>query len=110
MIWSQVWRVPWLVIHLFWEILKANIQVVKLLFVSNESLRPALLEVPLRLTAPSGILVYSSMITLTPGTLSLEVSADQRFLYVHVIHTTDPGDVVRGLAATFEDPLLKVFR
>jgi multicomponent Na+:H+ antiporter subunit E len=57
---------------------------------------PAVIAFPLELRSDVAITVLSSFISLTPGTLSLDVSADKRTLYVHSMYDGDDPDLVRS--------------
>ena len=50
------------------------------------------------------------MITLTPGTLSIDVSSDRRFLYVHALECRDRGALVRSITKGFETKVIEVFK
>jgi multicomponent Na+:H+ antiporter subunit E len=54
--------------------------------------------------------VLTNLITLTPGTLSLDVAADHRTLYVHVMDVEDPDTVRREIKEGFERKVLKALR
>ncbi len=71
-------------------------------------LRPALVAYPLVLTSDAQITLLANMITLTPGTLSVDVSADRRTLLIHVLDTDDSEQVVGSIAAGFETKVLEV--
>ncbi len=65
-------------------------------------LRPAILAVPLDVRSEGGITLFASMVTLTPGTTSLDVSEDQRTLYVHVMDTHDHAASIEAMKASLE--------
>ena len=68
-----------------WDIAVANVQVARIvLFVPNRELRSAYVVIPLALTSPEAIAVLAGTITMTPGTLSAELSADGRALLVAI--------------------------
>lgn len=90
------------------EVVKANLQVAWMIFQPPEKIHPSFLKIPLDVQSETGIYLLSSMITLTPGTLSLEVSADRKYLYVHAMHAPDPAAVVRDIKSGFEQRLLGV--
>ncbi|NKF32215.1 Na+/H+ antiporter subunit E, partial [Pseudomonas sp. BGM005] len=50
------------------------------------------------------------LITLTPGTLSVDVSTDRRTLYVHALDCSDPETARRGIANGFERKIMEAFR
>jgi multicomponent Na+:H+ antiporter subunit E len=70
---------------------------------------PAIVAFPLRATSDAEITLLANMITLTPGTLSIDVSDDRRFLYVHALECRDRGELVQGIAEGFEARVIEVF-
>ncbi|MGX9963546.1 Na+/H+ antiporter subunit E [Roseomonas sp. F4] len=67
-----------------------------------DRLRPAILAVPLDVRSDGGIALFADMVTLTPGTTSLDVSADRRTLYVHVLDAPDHAAAIAGMKSTLE--------
>lgn len=90
------------------EVLLANLQIAKLVLWGAHEIEPALIQVPLDIKTDRGIFLLSSMITLTPGTLSIDVSEDRKYLYVHVTHTTNPAEVVESIKQGFEKKLMEI--
>jgi len=92
------------------DIVVANIQVARLiLFRRNDELRSAYVTVPLELTSPEAITVLAGTITMTPGTLSAELSADGRALLVHGLDVPDPVGLVAEIKSRYEARLLEIF-
>lgn len=91
------------------QLVLANLQVAFLLFKPNRLLKPAIVAVPLGEISDLALYCVSSMITLTPGTLSLEVSPDRKKLFVHVIHTDSPSETVREIRDGFLARVLWVY-
>jgi multicomponent Na+:H+ antiporter subunit E len=73
-------------------------------------MRPGVVAVPLDARTDAEITLLANLITLTPGTLSLDVSADRSFLYVHAMYVDDVNDVKRQIKDGFERRLLEVMR
>ena len=73
-------------------------------------LRPALVAYPLVVTSDAQITLLANMITLTPGTLSVDVSADRKTLYIHALDTPDHETLVGAIAAGFETRILAVLK
>ncbi|MFN8903081.1 MAG: Na+/H+ antiporter subunit E [Lysobacteraceae bacterium] len=99
-----------LVLVVLHDIVKANIEVALRILGPESAIRPAFVWVPLALRSPQGIAVFASIITMTPGTLSCEVSEDRRWLLVHALHAEDPAAIAAEVKARYEAPLLEVFR
>lgn len=94
---------------LLWDILRANLTVARQVLGRNAALQPAFLEIPLDATHPLVISLFASTITLTPGTVSCERSADGRRLLVHALHSTDTEGDIAALKSRYEARLLTIF-
>ena len=93
-----------------WDIVVANIQVAWIvLTVPNSKLKPAWIVVPLELRQPEAITMLAGTITLTPGTVSADLSNKGNSLLVHVLHTDDPDAVLEDIKTRYERRLLEIF-
>ena len=92
-----------------YDIVVANLQVAKLVLGPKANLQPGFVEIPLELTDDLAISILASVITLTPGTCSADLSADRRTLLVHGIDVPDPQALVADIKARYEAPLKEVF-
>jgi len=72
--------------------------------------RPGIVAVPTRATTDTEILMLSSLITLTPGSLTLDISDDATRLYVHAMFLEDPDALRRDIADTLETPVLEALK
>jgi multicomponent K+:H+ antiporter subunit E len=99
----------YLAIVLF-DIVVANFQVAWLiLFRRNRDLRARWLVVPIELTTPEAITMLAGTISLTPGTVSSDVSADGRFLLVHGLDVADEVAEVARIKTRYETRLQRIF-
>lgn len=93
-----------------WDIIVANIEVAWIvLTVPTSKLKPAWIVVPLELREPEAITMLAGTITLTPGTVSADLSSDGRSLLVHVLHTDDPDAIRDDILTRYEARLLEIF-
>jgi multicomponent K+:H+ antiporter subunit E len=93
------------------DIAKANVAVARIvLFLPKRDLRPCWLTVPLDLTTPEAITVLAATITLTPGTVSCDLSEDGHALLVHCLHAPDPAAVLDEIKTRYEARLKEIFR
>jgi multicomponent Na+:H+ antiporter subunit E len=72
--------------------------------------RPGIVAVPLDVATDGEITLLANMITLTPGTLSLDVSEDRRTLFVHAMFGGDPEAVRQEIKEGFERRVLRLSR
>lgn len=92
------------------DIVVANFQVAFLvLFRRDRDLRSGWLIIPLELTTPEAITVFAGTITLTPGTVSADVSADGRYLLVHALDVADVDAEIARMKSRYEARLRRVF-
>jgi multicomponent Na+:H+ antiporter subunit E len=70
-------------------------------------LRPGLIAYPLTVTTDLQITLLANLITLTPGTLSIDVSDDRRTLYIHAIDVPSREALIGSIAAGFEARFLE---
>jgi multicomponent Na+:H+ antiporter subunit E len=74
------------------------------------SMRPAVISVPLDVTSDAEITLLANLISLTPGTLSVDVSDDRSCLYVHAMYGDDAEALRLGIKSDFEHRIREVFR
>lgn len=74
------------------------------------NLKPGIFAFPLTVDRDFEITLLANLITLTPGTLSVDVSEDRKVLYVHAIDCSDPAGARRDIAGGFEKKILEAFR
>jgi multicomponent K+:H+ antiporter subunit E len=93
-----------------WDIIVSNIQVAYwVLFRRGRTLRSRFITVPLDLTTAEAITALAGTITLTPGTVSADLSADGRALLVHCLETDDPEGTVAQIKSRYERRLKEIF-
>jgi multicomponent Na+:H+ antiporter subunit E len=90
------------------ELLKATWATLKAVYSPRGSVCPAILAVPVDEKSPLGITVFANMITLTPGTTTLDVSADNTLLYVHALDAPEPQQAISDMKASLETSVKEV--
>jgi multicomponent Na+:H+ antiporter subunit E len=98
----MLWR--WL--GFFWfgfvEVVKSNIAVTRAVLAPKLDLDPGIVAIPLDLKSDAGITTLANLITLTPGTVTLDVSSDRKTLYIHAFSVGDVEALRRDTKAAFE--------
>ena len=98
------------IVIVMWDIIAANIQVAMIvLFKPNSQIRSEWINVPIELKRPEAITVLSSTITLTPGTVTADLSSEGHSLLVHCLHTDDPDGVRDEIKSRYERRLMEIF-
>src|SRR5690606_25257724 len=100
--WRRAIRVAALALLFVQELILSALRVAALVLRPRLDLRPALIAFPLTATRDVEITLLANLITLTPGTLSVDVSADRRYLMIHAIDVADREALVRSIREGFE--------
>ena len=96
-------------LRLLRDIVVANFDVAKLVLSSRSKLRPGFIMYPLDLTDDLPITLLASTISLTPGTVSADLTDDKRYLLIHVLDMHDEASLIEELKQRYERPLQEIF-
>ena len=108
----QPMRYYWFILYLFifiWECIKANFDVAYRVLNPRLPVRPGIVKVPVQLKSEMARTMLANSITMTPGTITVDIIGDD--LYVHWIYVTsqDPSEYVEKISGRFEKYIAKIF-
>lgn len=92
------------------ELISANLRVAYEVLSPSYTMSPAIVAIPLDINSDVEILLLANVITLTPGTLSLDVSDDRRVLYIHAMYVDDVNTFRREIKDGFERRIQELFQ
>ena len=93
-----------------WDIILANIQVAKIiLFMPRAQIQSRWIAVPIDLRTPEAITMLAGTITMTPGTVTADMSACGRVLLIHSLHAPDPDAIRDEIKSRYEARLKRIF-
>lgn len=99
-----------LALFFLWEMLASGVRVARDVLRPRLDLTPAVVSVPLDLKHDVAIVLLANMVSLTPGTLSIDLAEDRSCLFVHTMYGEDPEAARRAVKDTFERRIQEVFR
>lgn len=99
-------KLAFVVLH---DIVTANLLVARQVLGPPAVLRPAFLEVPLEIGDPFVATILGSIVSLTPGTVSVEIDRRRRVLLVHALHVEDAAEAIAAIKTRYEAPLRRIF-
>lgn len=102
------WRIVRFVAVFLWALVRASAVVAWEVVSPTNRINEGIVAVDLRTTSPGLMTLIGNMVSLTPGTLTLEVRTEPATLYIHVLHLHEIEDV-RGGVRHFEDVALAAF-
>lgn len=103
-------RVISLALLFLYELVLSAWRVAVLVMSPKMNLQPGIFAYPLKVDKDFEITLLANLITLTPGTLSVDVSEDRRILYVHALDCSDPDQTRQDIADGFERKIMEAFR
>lgn len=94
-----------------WEMIKANLHVAYLVIHPMKPIKPGIVKVKTTLTKESALTILCNSITLTPGTLTVDLDTDSRNIYIHWIDvkTESVEGATQEIVSRFESVLKEVF-
>ncbi|MCP4315222.1 MAG: Na+/H+ antiporter subunit E [Hyphomicrobiales bacterium] len=107
---SRARRIASLFVLFLYELAMSAIRVAIMVLSPKMNLKPGIFAYRLEVDRDFEITLLANMITLTPGTLSVDVSEDKKFLYVHAIDCSDLEATRKDIADGFERKILEAFR
>lgn len=92
------------------DIVVANIEVALLVIGPMNKIKPGFVAVPIDLTGTLPVTVLASTVTMTPGTVSADISKDEKWLYVHVLNMpNDEQEVIDLIKQHYESRVKEIF-
>ncbi|MEW8970073.1 Na+/H+ antiporter subunit E [Mesobacillus jeotgali] len=92
------------------ELILSNISVLKAVLRPKLNIKPGIFAFPTELKEDWEITMLANLITLTPGTLVVDISPDNRILYVHAMDISDADEAIQSIKNTFEKAIMEVSR
>lgn len=96
-------------LRLLGDIVVANLYVARLILGPAARLRPAFVHMPIDLRDEFAVTLLASTVSLTPGTVSADISADRRGLLIHVLDLDDADALIAQIKRRYEIPLKETF-
>jgi len=91
------------------ELIIANFKVAIEVIKPKFTMTPAIIAVPLDISKPYELVIFTSLITLTPGSLTLHFSDDNKIVYIHTLYYTTPDEFRAYIKNGFEKKIIEAF-
>ena len=105
----MVYFVEFLLFYL-WELILANVVIAYDAVTPTHYMRPAVIHMPLSSRSDLSIFIVANLISMTPGTLSLDVSSDKSTLYIHCMYVDDVEKLRERLKTRIESKVLRIWQ
>ncbi|WP_078597260.1 Na+/H+ antiporter subunit E [Evansella clarkii] len=91
-----------------YKLILSNIDVIKIVLSPKMDITPGIIAVPTKLKTDWEVTLLATLISLTPGTLSMDFSEDGKTIFVHSIHVPDKDEAIKEIHDSFEKAILEV--
>ena len=91
------------------EVVRSNLAVALDVLTPAHRMKPAKVELSVGDLTDRQLLAYANLITMTPGTLSLDVSPDRQKLLIHAMYVDSPDQIIREMETTLKQRIIRVF-
>jgi multicomponent Na+:H+ antiporter subunit E len=106
----RIRRIASLTILFLYELVLSSVKVAMTVLSPRLDVKPGIVAYPLKVDRDFEITLLANLVTLTPGTMSVDISEDRRLLYIHALDASDPDQLRRDIASGFERKILEAFR
>ena len=107
---TKIPRIIGFVFFFLYELVLANLKVAYDIVTPQHLMRPGIVKIPLSAKTDLEITLLANLITLTPGTLSMDVSPDKKYIYVHSMYIDNVEEFKAEIKTGLEKKLLEVLR
>jgi multicomponent Na+:H+ antiporter subunit E len=92
------------------EIIQANLKVAYEIVTPRHHMKPGILIIPIQVHSSLELLILVNLITMTPGTLAMDVAPDRSAVYIHAMYTDNPEDLRQNMELGFLKRIREVFQ
>ncbi|KZN13756.1 Na+/H+ antiporter subunit E [Marinomonas sp. TW1] len=103
------WKAICYVLMVMKDIVVANVEVALWIIGPVKKLKPGFVAIPINIQSDLGITILASTVSLTPGTVSAEVSEDKQWLYIHALHLDNGSELIETVKQRYEKPIKEIF-
>lgn len=103
-------RIISFIFYFMFQLIKANLEVAFEVATPNLYIKPGIVQIPLDAKSDLEITMLAHAVAITPGSLSLDVSEDKKYLYVHTMYVKDKQKYIDSIKNGFEKRIIKILR
>ncbi len=97
------------VVYYFYELVKSSLYIAWDIITPGDTTRPGIVKVDLDLKTDIGLISLANLISMTPGSLTIEMTPDKKTIYVHVMYLNENEDFAKKLKNDLEKKIMLIF-
>ncbi len=91
------------------ELILSSLYVAYDIITPKDLMKPGIVEVPVDLKSDTAIIAFANLISMTPGSLTMDMSADKKKIYVHAMYLHDKEEFIRKMKGELEKKIAEIF-
>lgn len=92
-----LYYIPEFIVFYLAKLVQANFFMAYIILSPKMKTLPGFIEFPLKIKSPAGMLLFSNLMSMTPGSLSADISNDRKTLLLHILITTDEQKIMKDI-------------
>jgi multicomponent Na+:H+ antiporter subunit E len=106
----KIYKIIFFAIFYLFEMIKANLLIARDILSPRAKMTPGIIKLELDVTGDQEILSFFNLISMTPGTLSMDLSDDKKYIYIHAWNIDDVDNFKLQIKNTLEKRIMEVSR
>ena len=105
----RVFRSVLFIFYYLKELILSSLYVAYDIITPKDLMKPGIVEVPVDLKNDTAIIAFANLISMTPGSLTMDMSADKKKIYVHAMYLHDKEEFIRKMKGELEKKIAEIF-
>ncbi len=105
----RIGRFVFFIFYYLKELVLSSLYVAWDIITPKDLFTPGIVEVPLDLKTDTAIIAFANLVSMTPGSLTMDLSPDKKKLYVHAMYLTDKQEFIDKMKNELEERIRKIF-
>jgi multicomponent Na+:H+ antiporter subunit E len=108
-IFLRIFRLILFIFYYLKELVISSLFVAYDIITPTDHMRPGIVEVPVDLKTDTAIIAFVNLISMTPGSLTMDMSADKKKVYIHAMYLNDKEEFIRKIKGELEHKIRQIF-
>jgi multicomponent Na+:H+ antiporter subunit E len=105
----RLFRLLLFIIFYFKELLLSGVLLARDIIRPKKTFTHGIIRIGIDISSPTALMTMVNLVSMTPGSLIIELTPDHRYLYVHVMYLEDPERFESDLKNKFEKKIKRIF-
>lgn len=105
----RVFRFIIFVLYYLKELIVSSLYVAWDIITPKDLMKPGIVEVPFDLKSETAVIAFANLISMTPGSLTMDMSPDKKKIYIHAMYLHDKQEFIDKMKNELEHKIRQIF-